>query len=67
MQPDNRVHKLWHLVREEGAEPWRIAAETPICPLCGEALAAHVEGVGEPDMAIDNPFVGYIKALQTAA
>lgn len=59
--------EVWQIVQEDGASPWLIAASEPICPMCGEALAAHVEGVGEPEQAGDNPFVRYIRALRPAA
>lgn len=67
VQQDSRARELWHIAASEEIEPWQVAAAAPICPLCGGALAAHREGVGDPEMAIDNPFVGYIKALRTAA
>jgi hypothetical protein len=59
--------EVWQVAQDDGASPWLIAAHTPICPLCGEDLAAHIEGIGEPEQAGDNAFVRYIRALRPAA
>jgi hypothetical protein len=67
VRPDPRAPQLWQLAESEGMSPWTVAAATPICPLCGEELAAHREGVGEPEGAVDNPFVTYIRTLKQAA
>lgn len=66
VRPTNR-RELWLVAQDDGANPWQIAASEPICPLCGEDLAAHIEGTGEPEQAGDNPFVHYIRALRPAA
>jgi ribosomal protein S27AE len=67
VRADPRAAALWQVAESEDQAPWAVAADDPICPLCGELLAEHVEGVGEPEIAIDNPFVGFIRTLKTAA
>lgn len=67
VRQDPRSPQLWQIAEAEGASPWSVASREPVCPLCGDELVAHVEGVGEPEMAIDNPFVRYIRTLKRAA
>jgi hypothetical protein len=67
VRADPRAPELWQLAADESQAPWSVAASAPICPRCGEELSAHVEGLGEPEVATDNPFVGYIRTLKAAA
>ena len=59
--------EVWQVAQDESMSPWLVAADRPVCPMCGEELAAHVEGVGEPEHGADNPFVRYIRTLRPAA
>lgn len=67
VRPDPRAPQLWELAESADVTPWTVAAARPICPLCGEELAAHREGIGEPEGQVDNPFVAYIRTLKQAA
>jgi hypothetical protein len=67
VRPDPRAPQLWQLAESAEMAPWTVAAAAPICPLCGEELAAHREGVGEPEGVVDNAFVAYIRTLKQAA
>jgi hypothetical protein len=67
VRQDPRSAELWQIAEDHTMAPWSVAAKAPVCPLCGEQLVAHVEGIGEPEMAIDNPFVRYIRTLRRAA
>lgn len=67
VRQDPRSPELWQVAEDSTMAPWSVAAREPVCPLCGEQLLAHVEGLGEPDNVIDNPFVRYIRTLKQAA
>jgi hypothetical protein len=67
VRPDPRAPQLWQMAESDEMAPWTVAAAAPICPLCGEELAAHREGVGEVASAANNPFVAYIRTLKQAA
>lgn len=67
VRQDPRCPELWQIAESATMAPWSVAAHTPVCPLCGEELVAHIEGIGEPESVIDNPFVRYIRSLKRAA
>jgi hypothetical protein len=67
VRQDPRSPELWQIAEDHQTAPWSVAAREPVCPLCGETLVAHVEGIGEPEIAFDNPFVRYIRTLKRAA
>lgn len=67
VRQDPRSPELWQIAEDPMTAPWSVAAREPVCPLCGEALVAHVEGIGDPEAALDNPFVRYIRTLKMAA
>lgn len=67
VQQDQRSPQLWHIAEPGSRAPWAVTAHQPVCPLCGEALVAHIEGFGDPDIAVDNPFVAYIRTLKNVA
>lgn len=69
VRPDARGRDLWLVAESLDMQPWSVAARDPVCPLCGEALMAHVEGVGDIETAdaAPNPILRFIRTLDRAA
>lgn len=40
IQADAWNHALWHVGEEPEQRDWKVAAEAPICPMCGVALVS---------------------------
>ncbi|GAB4436946.1 MAG: hypothetical protein OHK0015_29200 [Chloroflexi bacterium OHK40] len=67
VRADPRSPELWLICENTSDSPWSIAASEPVCPRCGEPLAAHIEGIGDPEGVTSNPFITYIRTLRRAA
>ncbi|HMQ31911.1 MAG TPA: hypothetical protein PKD53_14375 [Chloroflexaceae bacterium] len=67
VRPDGRGRDLWLIAESLEASPWSVAACESVCPLCGEALAAHVEGVGEIEAEPPAAIISFLRALDRAA
>lgn len=48
----------WQISSEDGRGRWTVAAEAPVCPLCGEDLARHYAPALE-----HNPFSRFVRSL----
>jgi hypothetical protein len=67
VQPDTRGAELWLIAESPEGSPWTVAAHEPICPFCGEALEAHVEGVGEIEAEPPPTLLSFLRGLGRAA
>ncbi len=67
VRPDGRARDLWQVAASLDDAPWSVAATEVVCPLCGEALAAHIEGVGDIDAEPPAGILGFLHALGRAA
>lgn len=67
VRPDVRGRDLWLVAESAESAPWTVASHEPICPICGEALAAHVEGVGDIEAEPPATVINFLRALDRAA
>jgi hypothetical protein len=67
VRPDSNSQNLWLISESPDAAPWSVAAAQAVCPLCGVALAAHVEGVGEIEGEVPATIIRFIRTLERAA
>lgn len=67
VRPSGRGSDLWLIAESPEAAPWSVAASEMVCPLCGEALAAHVEGVGDIEGEPPAVIISFLRALSRAA
>jgi hypothetical protein len=67
VKPDSRSKALWVITENPAYAPWSVAANEPVCPLCGEALAHHVEGVGDIEAELPATIINFLRALDRAA
>jgi hypothetical protein len=67
VKPDRRSKALWLIAEHPDDAPWSVAASEPVCPLCGEALACHVEGVGDIEAELPATIINFLRALERAA
>lgn len=67
VRSDQRSKDLWLITESPEMAPWSVCAGEAVCPLCGEALAAHVEGVGELEDERPNAIIDFIRKLGQAA
>lgn len=67
VRADQRGRDLWLVAEDPGASPWSVAASEVVCPLCGEPLAGHVEGVGDIEGAPPAAILSFLRTLDRAA
>lgn len=67
VRPDGRSLELWQVAESPEAAPFTVAASCPACPLCGESLEAHVEGVGEIATAPPATIMSFLRTIDRAA
>lgn len=67
VRPDSHSTHIWLISESPDAPPWSVACTEPVCPLCGEPLAGHGEGLGEIDGEMPATIVSFIRALDRAA
>lgn len=67
VRPDPRARDLWLIAEDPEGATWSVAASEAICPRCGEALAPHVEGVGDIDTPAPATLLNFLRSLDRAA
>ncbi|NTU79358.1 MAG: hypothetical protein HGA45_08135 [Chloroflexales bacterium] len=63
IRPDSRGEQLWVIAESPDSAPWSVAAAAAVCPLCGEHLVAHIEGVGEIEGEMPAAILRFIRSL----
>lgn len=67
VRPDARGQNLWLVAESADSAAWTVASHEPICPLCGETMAAHIEGVGDIEAEPPATVLKFLRTLGRAA